>query len=94
MRKNQLNGQDGIGTADWDKDTKMISVSYDAKKLDENKIKQMIASVGYDTDSHRAKKSTYSSLPGCCQYQRPEKSNEINTDEQNKYTISEVEISK
>lgn len=67
-----LNGKDGIGEADWDKDTKMITVSYDAEKMDENKIKEMIAGVGYDSDSHRAKKSTYSKLPGCCQYTRPE----------------------
>lgn len=68
-----LNGQDGIGKADWNKDSKMIVVTYDAQKMDEDKIKEKIAGVGYDTDTHRAKKSTYSSLPGCCQYERPEK---------------------
>ena len=67
-----LNGQDGIGNADWDKETKMITVTYDPKKMDENKIKEKIAGVGYDTDSHRSEQSVYNNLPGCCQYERPE----------------------
>lgn len=66
-----LNGQDGIGNADWDKETKLITVTYDAEKMNEDKIKVKIAKVGYDTDSHKADKSVYSSLPGCCQYDRP-----------------------
>ena len=67
-----LNGKDGIGEADWDKETKMITVSYNAEKMDEDKIKEKIAGVGYDTDSQRAKESVYNDLPGCCQYTRPE----------------------
>lgn len=67
-----LNGQDGIDNADWDKDTKMITVSYYPEKMNEDKIKTKIAGVGYDTDSHRADQSVYSELPGCCQYDRPE----------------------
>lgn len=67
-----LNGQDGIGNADWDRETKMITVNYDPKKINEDKIKTKIARVGYDTDSHRAEVSTYDNLPGCCQYKRPE----------------------
>ena len=70
-----LNGQDGIGNADWDKETKMITVTYDPKKMDENKIKEKIAGVGYDTDSHRADESVYNNLPGCCQYERPQQVN-------------------
>jgi outer membrane protein OmpA-like peptidoglycan-associated protein len=34
-----LNGQDGIGNADWDRETKMITVNYNPEKLNENKIK-------------------------------------------------------
>ena len=67
-----LNGQDGIGNADWDKETKMITVTYDSEKMNEDKIKSKIAGAGYDTDSHRADESIYSQLPGCCQYDRPE----------------------
>ena len=37
----------------------------------EEDIKQKIADVGYDSDSHRAKDEVYNSLPGCCQYDRP-----------------------
>ena len=67
-----LNGKAGIGNADWDQITKMIIVTYDSTKMDEDKIKEKIAGVGYDTESHRAKESVYNDLPGCCQYDRPE----------------------
>ena len=66
-----LNGQNGIGEADWNKDTKMISVTYDPSEMDEDKIKQKIADVGYDTDTHKAKDEVYNALPRCCQYSRP-----------------------
>lgn len=72
-----LNGQDGIDNADWDRETKMMVVSYDAKVMNEDEIKEKIASVGYDTDSHRAGESVYDALPGCCQYERPEKLEKI-----------------
>lgn len=66
-----LNGEEGIGLADWNKETKMISVTYDPSIMNEDKIKEKIAGVGYDTESHRAKDEVYNSLPGCCQYDRP-----------------------
>lgn len=66
-----LNGQNGIHEADWNKDTKMITVTYDPNVLDENRIKEKIAGVGYDTDSHKAKDEVYNALPDCCQYNRP-----------------------
>lgn len=66
-----LNGQEGISEADWDKETKMITVRYNPEIMDEYRIKLKISEVGYDTDSHRTNELTYSSLPECCQYDRP-----------------------
>lgn len=67
-----LNGKKGVEDADWDKETKMITVIYDSEKITVDQIKEKIAGVGYDTDSHRAEEGTYNELPGCCQYDRPE----------------------
>lgn len=63
---------DGVTAADWDKQTKMIEVSFDASKTDVHKVHMAIAKVGHDTDMHKAKDETYNSLPGCCKYERAE----------------------
>jgi len=64
---------DGVSVADWDRDTKMIEVTFEESKTTLDKIHQAIADVGHDTDLKKAKDSTYDDLPGCCHYDRPEK---------------------
>ena len=66
-----LQDVDGVSKADWNKETKQMEVEFDASKIKLADIKQKIASVGYDMEDVRAEESTYSGLPGCCQYQRP-----------------------
>lgn len=67
-----LSEVEGVEEASWNMNTKMISVSYEKAKISEDQIKEKIAAVGYDTDSHRAKQETYDALHSCCQYERPE----------------------
>lgn len=62
----------GITSGDWNKDNDLIEVTYDPSIITLDQIKQRIADVGYDSDSHRAKDEVYNDLPGCCQYDRPE----------------------
>jgi len=62
----------GIEKADWNKDTKMMEVTYHEHQITLDEIKKKIAGVGYDTDEFRSKNKTYNNLPGCCQYDRPE----------------------
>jgi copper chaperone CopZ len=66
-----LKDLDGIIKADWNKETKMMEVTYNPHVISLKEIKQQIANVGYDTDEIRAKDKVYSKLPGCCQYERP-----------------------
>lgn len=61
----------GISVGEWNIDTDVMTVSYDEALISLDAIKQKIANVGYDTDTHRAKTAVYESLPGCCQYDRP-----------------------
>jgi periplasmic mercuric ion binding protein len=68
-----LKGTSGIYKAVWNVDTKKMTVNYNPQKTTLAKIKQRIANVGYDSDSHRAKKATYDKLHGCCKYERPKK---------------------
>lgn len=60
----------GVATADWDKSTKIITVTFDDQKTEIDKVHKAIAKVGYDTDKVKAKDVAYKALPGCCQYDR------------------------
>jgi len=64
---------DGVTKASWDKDTKMLEVTYDPTKTSVEKIQTAVAKVGHDTDAVKADDKTYSALPGCCKYDRPKK---------------------
>lgn len=61
---------DGVSSADWNQETKEISVSFDSEKTDVVKIQKAIAKVGHDTDKYKAEDKVYDALPGCCQYDR------------------------
>lgn len=67
------NSVEGVKSADWDKETKMIKVSFDPEKTDLHKIHMAIAKAGHDTDMHKASQEIYDKLPGCCKYNREEK---------------------
>lgn len=58
----------GIKKAEWNTKTKQLQVVYNSDKISEQKIHELIASVGHDTDLVKAKEETYASLPFCCLY--------------------------
>ena len=60
----------GVLTAEWDKDSKMLHLEYDSKKVSIDDVKKAIAAVGHDTENHRAQDEVYEDLPGCCLYAR------------------------
>jgi len=60
----------GVSTAVWNKDTKILEVSYDKNETSLNAIEKAIAKAGHDTKNHQAKNKDYNSLPGCCVYER------------------------
>ncbi len=70
--ESSLDGIKGVSSADWNKDNDQMTVSFNADEISLDDIKQKIADVGYDSDSHRAKDEVYNKLHGCCQYDRPE----------------------
>ena len=61
---------EGVHAADWDVDTKMMTVSYDDKSISLDDIQQKVAEAGHDAGKYRAKDGVYAELPGCCQYDR------------------------
>lgn len=65
-----LKNKPGVISGVWNKDSKMMKVTYDSSKITEEQIHQNIAGVGYDTEKKKASDKAYSSLPECCQYKR------------------------
>lgn len=68
-----LKKKDGVISKDWNKDTKMLVVTYDSSKITIKQIAQKIANVGYDNEYATAPDATYNKLDQCCQYERPKK---------------------
>jgi copper chaperone CopZ len=59
-----------VSFADWNKDTKMLTVKYDAKQTQSAAIQQAVAEAGYDTRDIRGNDDAYKKLHECCQYDR------------------------
>jgi copper chaperone CopZ len=58
----------GVKSATWDKKTQMLTVSYKSKKITEQKLHQLVAEVGHDTEKMKANDKIYKALPDCCLY--------------------------
>lgn len=62
----------GVKSADWDVDTHILNVVFDATKTDLDKIHTKIASVGHDTPLKKADDKVYENIASCCHYRDPE----------------------
>lgn len=62
--------QRGIWSAQWDRSSKTILVKYDKIKMNPDKIQQLIAAAGHDTEKFKAPDEAYANLPECCRYSR------------------------
>ena len=58
----------GIISAEWDLDSKLVSIVFDPTKTTLDKIHLRLADVGHDTEIKQATESTYKALPDCCHY--------------------------
>ena len=68
---------DGVSSADWDQESKMIVVTLDSIKTSVHKVQMVIADAGHDTPMHKAKDEVYNKLPGCCKYDRTDTKKEM-----------------
>ena len=60
----------GVKNAIWDKEQKILTITYNSKKISLIDIKKSIANSGYDTDEIKATKEAYDALHYCCKYDR------------------------
>ncbi len=58
----------GIKQANWDPRTKDLAVVYNKSKISEDKIHEIVAAAGHDTEKVKAPDEVYSKLPFCCLY--------------------------
>jgi len=55
----------------WNKDTKMATLKYDATKTNPDEILKRVAAAGYESDKFTASETAYNNLHSCCQYDKP-----------------------
>ena len=60
----------GATYADWNKDTKVITVKYNSSFSNLAKIQKSIADAGYDNAGVKSTTEAYDKLHACCQYDR------------------------
>lgn len=63
----------GVIAADWDVESKILTLQYDPSSTNPEKVQQRIADVGHDTELKKAKDYVYKELPECCWYRDPSK---------------------
>lgn len=68
-----------VSKADWSKDSKLATITYDNKKTNSESVLKQIALAGYDNQSFLAPDAAYNQLPDCCKYERDQKHSTINT---------------
>jgi periplasmic mercuric ion binding protein len=59
---------EGVSKADWNQETKVLTLVYDPSKVKSDDVQKKIAAAGYDTEKYKADDKAYNTLPGCCKY--------------------------
>ena len=55
---------------DWNKDSKVATLTFNSKTTNEDEILKRIALAGYDNEKFLAPNDAYAKLPECCKYER------------------------
>lgn len=62
----------GVKRAEWNKETKELTVTFKNEKTNIEKIETSIANAGHDAGNTKATKTAYEKLPECCAYKEVE----------------------
>jgi periplasmic mercuric ion binding protein len=60
----------GVEKADWNIQTKILTLAYNPSIVTSEEVQKKIAAVGHDTELYKADDKAYNNLPGCCKYER------------------------
>jgi len=69
--ENGLAYEPGIKNVSLDLETKVVTVTYNPKKTNPDKIRTVINNLGHDADDTKANKEAYDKLPACCKKPEP-----------------------
>lgn len=58
----------GVKRAEWNKETKILTVTYNSQTTDINTISRKIAEKGHDANGVESTDESRKRLPGCCDY--------------------------
>ena len=58
----------GVRAVEWDQFKEKAMVVYKPKKISEDRIQQLVADAGHDTDLYTATDEVYNGLAACCLY--------------------------
>jgi len=58
----------GVKHAEWNKETKILTVVYNEDKTSREQIAIAAAKAGHDSPNHSATDKAYKKLPSCCAY--------------------------
>ncbi len=78
------NSVEGVTKATWNKEKKMMMVSFDSSKTNILSIQKAVAASGYDTDKVQGNLDAYAKLPGCCKYDRSMEMNQTGKEDEHK----------
>lgn len=62
----------GVKRAEWDKETKKLTVTYKPSKTSKEDILKSVAASGHDSEEFTADEDAYSKIPECCKYRTGE----------------------
>ncbi|GBL35436.1 hypothetical protein EMGBS15_10310 [Filimonas sp.] len=58
----------GVKQVEWNKKTKVLTVTYNSEKTTLDQIELAIAKAGHDSKEHKSTDKDYKKLPSCCAY--------------------------
>lgn len=58
----------GVASANWNIESKQLTVNVDTAKFNEDKLHSKMAEVGHDTEKKKASNKAYNKLHTCCKY--------------------------
>lgn len=64
---------DGVNKAEWNTDSKILTLDYNPSVIKSDDILSKVAAVGHDTEKFKSSEGAYKKLPGCCKYARENK---------------------
>lgn len=68
-----------MSKVDWNKDSKIATLTFNSKTTSEDEILKRIALAGYDNEKFLAPDNAYAKLPECCKYERKKATAAITT---------------